>query len=64
MNEPAITTTQHYKVTVGFTQVTVEGRDRDEALSAARRKISQESPRLWDVITNMDSNRFQIDPVV
>ena len=52
---------QQYQVTVGFSQVTVEGRDRDEALSAARRALSQESPRLWDVIFKMESHEFQVD---
>ena len=54
---------QQYKVTVGFAQVTVDARNRSEALSVARRKLSQDVPRLWDVIFNMDAHRFQVDPV-
>ena len=54
---------QQYKVTVGFAQVTVSGRDRHDALRAARKLLSQSEPRLWDVIFKMESHRFQVDPV-
>ena len=63
MNEPHNIKSQHYRVTVGFSQVIVQGRDHAEVLSAARSKLSQDVPRLWDVIFNMDANRFQVDPV-
>jgi hypothetical protein len=63
MNEPHVIDAQRYAVTVGFSQVIVEGHNREEALSAARSKLSQQSPRLWDVIFKMDANRFQVDPV-
>jgi len=63
MNNPQNFDCQQYKVTVGFTQVVVQGRDRADALCAARRQLSQDAPRLWDVICNMDSSRFQVDPV-
>lgn len=63
MNEPRMTNTHKYKVTVGFSQVTVTGRDTAEALCAARRLLSQTEPRLWDVIFKMEPHRFQIDPL-
>jgi hypothetical protein len=63
MNQQQTNDLTHYRVTVGFSQVKVQGRDREEALSAARRMLSQDAPRLWDVIAKMESHRFQVDPL-
>lgn len=52
-----------YLVTVGFHSVTVNGADREDAIAAARRALCRQLPRLYDVIRNLQSDRFQVSPV-
>lgn len=55
---------QMYRVSIGHSSVTVSGTSRDDAIRAARRQLSQEMPRMWDVIHQLNDNRFDvlIDP--
>ena len=51
---------QQYEVFVGHTSVTVEGGSVAEAIAIARRLLCARLPRLWDVIDNLESDRFQV----
>lgn len=53
---------QRFRVTLGHVEVVVECRTRDEALRLARRRLSQEHPRLWDVIYRVEERQFRVDP--
>ena len=50
-----------YQVSVGHFTVKVEGRSREEAIVAARRRLCSELPRMWDVIHSLEQSRFQVD---
>lgn len=49
-----------YDVTLGHSHVRVTGRTIEEALQQARKALSVEMPRLYDVIHRLDAGRFQI----
>jgi len=49
-----------YCVQVGHWSVVVEARGESDAVSAARRKLCEELPRLWDVISELDERRFVV----
>ena len=49
---------KRYNVRVGHHSVVVKGRNEREAIDAARRQISVDLPRLWDVINSMDETQF------
>lgn len=60
MNEqPTILKT--YRVRVGFAQVEVKARDVQQAVTIARQKLSQELPRLYDVIRALAPAKFEIE---
>ena len=59
MNEPIRLKT--YRVRVGHWQVQVKAHDVQEAVTVARRKLSQELPRLYDVIRSLAPAKFQIE---
>jgi hypothetical protein len=50
-----------FRVCVGHWEMRVRAHDRDEAIAIARRHLSRELPRLYDVIRNLTANRFQVD---
>ena len=50
-----------YRVRVGLVEVNVKARDVSEAITVARRKLSQELPRLYDVIRLLGPSKFQVD---
>ena len=49
-----------YVVCVGHMRVVVRGRSHGDAIEQARRKLSQDMPRLWDVIHGLAANRFEV----
>ncbi len=49
-----------YDVTLGHSHVRVAGRTIEEALQQARKALSVEMPRLYDVIHHLEAGRFQI----
>ena len=50
-----------YRVRVGHIEVIVRARDVQEAVTLAKRKLSRELPRLYDVIRSLSPGRFQVD---
>lgn len=52
-----------YRVQVGHTSTTVQGRSRDEAIQAARRALCREMPRMWDVIHKLEDDQFVVEQV-
>jgi len=54
---------KHFLVKVGHSEVEVQGVDRDDAVRNARKLLSKEMPRLWDMIYTMDISKFQVDEV-
>lgn len=53
-----------YCVQLGHARVHVEGHSPEMALSEARRRLSQEYPRLWKEIHETDEGEFRIDPTL
>lgn len=51
-----------YVVTVGHAKITVSSCCQHEAIRLARRELSREMPRLWDVIHRLEEHRFRVDP--
>jgi hypothetical protein len=49
-----------FEVKVGHTRVVVQGATQEEAISNARKQLSREMPRMWDVIHNLDTSRFDV----
>jgi len=49
-----------YEVRVGHIRVIVNGGSREDAIVQARRKMSREMPRMWDVIHALASSRFNV----
>ena len=49
-----------YEVRVGHMRVVVQGGSRDDAISQARRELSRELPRMWDVIHALAAHRFEV----
>lgn len=52
-----------YHVQVGHWRVQVPGRDHADAIEQARKRLCDDMPRLWDVISNLASDRFQVEAV-
>ncbi len=52
-----------YQVSVGHASVTVHGRDSREAVEAARTRLCDDMPRMWDVIRTLDPGRFKITEI-
>ena len=50
-----------YHVVVGHAETTVRCRTSVEAIRLARRGLSEEMPRLWDVIHRIDDKEFRVD---
>lgn len=53
-----------YLVQIGHTSVEVEGIDRADAIRQARRRLSAELPRMWDLIHQADERRFRVSPLL
>ena len=51
----------HYTVQVGHWRVRVPGRDSSDAIEQARRKLYEDMPRLWDVISKLDAEKFTVE---
>ena len=51
-----------YRVKVGHIEFIVEAATRDEAIIAARRRLAEEHPRLYDVIRALEPARFDVRP--
>jgi hypothetical protein len=50
-----------FRVRIGHWELHVKARDADEAVQLARRHLSRELPRLYDVIRNLTASRFQVE---
>jgi hypothetical protein len=56
-----VATLKTYRVRVGHWEIRVTARDSDEAIAIAKRHLSRELPRLYDVIRSLTANRFQVE---
>jgi hypothetical protein len=52
-----------YEVKLGHLEVTVKANDPKDALVRARVMLRDQLPRLWDVITSLADDRFEVAPV-
>jgi len=50
-----------FRVRVGHWETRVRAHDAAEAIQVARRRLSNELPRLYDVIRSMTAARFQVE---
>jgi hypothetical protein len=50
-----------YRVRIGHHDFRVKARDGGEAVELARRQLSRELPRLYDLIRNLTAAQFQVD---
>lgn len=50
-----------YRVRVGHWEVCVRAADAEEAIRMARRQLARDLPRLYDVIQNLTTARFQVE---
>jgi hypothetical protein len=50
-------------VKLGHLEVTVKANDPKDALVRARVMLRDQLPRLWDVITSLADDRFEVAPV-
>ena len=51
---------REFLVRVGHYSVRVAGRDGRSAIVAARQRLCDEMPRMWDVITRLENRRFLV----
>ncbi|MEM9659465.1 MAG: hypothetical protein AAF961_13990 [Planctomycetota bacterium] len=51
-----------YRVKLGHAEVVVRAHGPEEALTLARRKLSADMPRFYDVIRALDAACFEIRP--
>jgi hypothetical protein len=56
-NRPLLT----YRVRVGHLDIRLKARDVQEAILLARRQLSRDLPRLYDVIRDLTPQRFQVE---
>jgi hypothetical protein len=58
--------TQHtiktYRIRVGHYEIRLKAHDAEEAITLARRQMARELPRLYDIIKDLTTNRFQVEP--
>jgi len=52
-----------YRVSLGHASVDVAGQNKEEAIANARRRLCQELPRLWDVISRTDAEKFEVTDI-
>ena len=55
-------TKKKFRVKVGHMAVTVPGATPQEAVRQARKQLSMDMPRMWDVIQAMSDDRFSVTP--
>jgi hypothetical protein len=55
--------TRIYRVEVGHNSVMVESTSTEGAIRAARTLLSQQLPRLWDVIQKLTPDKFTVSTV-
>jgi hypothetical protein len=58
MQEPLNT----YTIRVGHYEIRLKAHNPDEAITLARRQMARELPRLYDIIRNLTTSRFQVEP--
>ncbi|HEY4232698.1 MAG TPA: hypothetical protein VGM76_04705 [Lacipirellulaceae bacterium] len=56
-NRPLLT----YRVRIGHHDFSVRARDPAEAIELVRRQLGRELPRLYDLIRNLTTSRFQVE---
>lgn len=62
MNQPnSSSRKREYHVRVGHAQTTVVCCTVDEAIRLARKRLSEDMPRLWDVIHKINDKEFRVD---
>ena len=49
-----------YEVQLGYARVSVEGDSKDDAIRRARKELSTDMPRLYDVIHLADVTQFHV----
>lgn len=52
-----------FRVDVGHSSVTVECSNEAEAIPQAKRQLSKEVPRMWDLIQGLGDERFRVSPL-
>ncbi|MEX2317634.1 MAG: hypothetical protein WD669_10820 [Pirellulales bacterium] len=52
---------KYYQVRVGHWEIRLQAHNIDEAIELARRHLSAELPRLYDVIRALTATRFQVE---
>jgi hypothetical protein len=50
-----------FEVRVGHARVTVEAATRQQALTAARRLLADDMPRMWDKIYSLRDDQFEVE---
>jgi len=63
MSTPNEASVAQYNVQVGHWRVQVPGRDSSDAIEQARRRLCEDLPRLWDIISKLAADRFQVEVV-
>ena len=53
--------TKKYRVKLGLTKVTVECSSKEEAIRLARIKLTDDTPRLYDVILRAEDEQFEVN---
>ena len=57
----ASSTLKTYRIRVGYWEIRLKAHDADEAILLARRQMSSELPRLYDIIRSLAPARFQVE---
>lgn len=52
---------QDFLVRVGHLRLAVRCPNSQDAILAARQRLSDELPRMWDLIHQLDDRRFRVD---
>ncbi len=55
--------TKKYRVRLGLVEIVIEGRSKEDAIRLARSKLSDDMPRLYDIIHGAEDEEFQIDEI-
>ena len=49
-----------FEVQVGLMRVMVKGVNQQDAIKSARKQLSRDMPRMWDVIHGLADARFEV----
>jgi len=60
-NEQSLT--KKYRVKLGLSEVVVKCRSKEDAIRLARKTLSDDMPRLYDVIHDAEDQKFQVDEI-